>query len=98
MALPSTSVGMNACMPSRCRVGARFSMTGRVWMTSSRMSQTSGRARSTMRFALLMLCAMPCMTSRFMTNGLKSSSAIFFGRPHSWSRRDGPTTMTERPP
>src|SRR5688500_7681198 len=29
-------------------------------------------------------------------NGLKSSSAIFVGRPHWWRRSAGPTTTTER--
>src|SRR5438067_1878404 len=41
IALPSTSVGSNAWMPSLCSVGARLSSTGCSWMTSSRMSQTS---------------------------------------------------------
>ena len=30
-------------------------------------------------------------------NGLKSSSAIFFGRPHWCSFSSGPVTITERP-
>ena len=30
-------------------------------------------------------------------NGLNSSSAIFFGRPHWCSLSSGPTTITERP-
>ena len=32
-----------------------------------------------------------------MMNGLKSSSAMIFGRPHWWSFRYGPETITERP-
>ena len=40
-------------MPRRCSVGARFSSTGWFWMISSRMSQTSGRSRSTSRLAAL---------------------------------------------
>ena len=40
MALPSISTGSNAWMPIRCSVGARFSSTGWVLVTSSRMSQT----------------------------------------------------------
>ena len=32
-----------------------------------------------------------------ITNGLKSSSAICFGKPHSLSLSSGPTTITERP-
>ncbi len=97
MAEPSTSTGMKAWMPRRWRVGARLSRTGWSLMTSSRTSQTSGRTRSTMRLALLMLWAKPFSTSWRMTNGLNSSSAIFLGRPHWCSLRSGPTTMTERP-
>src|SRR3979490_1300554 len=68
-------------MPRRCRGGARLSSTGCSVMTSSRTSHTTGRARSTMRLALLMFCAWLRSTSRFMTNGLNSSSAMAFGRP-----------------
>ena len=78
-------------------MGARFSSTGRSRITSSRTSHTSGCARSTMRLALLMLCASPERTNACMTNGLKSSSAIFFGSPHWCSLRVGPTMITERP-
>ncbi len=97
MALPSISCGSKAWMPRRCRVGARFSRTGCSAMTSSSTSQTTGRARSTIRFADLMFCAWLRSTSRFITNGLKSSSAICLGRPHWCSLSWGPTTMTERP-
>ena len=45
MALPSMSVGSKACMPSRCRVGARLRMMGYSRTTSSRASQTSGVSR-----------------------------------------------------
>ena len=69
-------------MPRRCRVGARFSMTGCSLMTSSRTSQTAVSMRSTIFFALFTLCAVPFSTSSFMTKGLKSSIAISFGRPH----------------
>lgn len=97
IALPSTSCGSNAWMPRRCRVGARLSSTGCSVMTSSSTSHTTGRARSTIRLALLMFCAWLRSTSRFITNGLKSSSAICLGRPHWCSFSCGPTTMTERP-
>ena len=97
MALPSTSCGSKAWMPRRCSVGARFSSTGCSVMTSSRTSHTTGRARSTIRLALLMFWAWSRSTSRFITNGLKSSSAICLGRPHWCSFSCGPTTMTERP-
>ena len=71
--------------------GRPVEKTGCSLMTSSRTSQTSGRRRSTMRLADLMFCAISVSTSRFMTNGLKSSSAISLGRPHwcsfRWGRR-----------
>ena len=54
IALPSTRTGSKAWIPRRWSVGARFSITGCSRMTSSSTSQTCGRARSTMRFALLM--------------------------------------------
>ena len=97
MALPSTSTGSKAWMPRRWSVGARFSSTGCSLMTSSSTSHTCGRRRSTIRFADLMFCASSRSTSRFITNGLNSSSAMSFGRPHWCSRSVGPTTMTERP-
>ncbi|CKV66464.1 Uncharacterised protein [Mycobacterium tuberculosis] len=50
-----------------------------------------------MRLALLMFCAWLRSTSRFITNGLNSSSAISLGRPHWCSLSCGPTTMTDRP-
>jgi hypothetical protein len=97
IALPSISTGSNAWMPRRCSVGARFSSTGCSRITSSRMSHTSGPSRSTMRLAALMVEASPRSCSFWKMNGLNSSRAIFFGRPH-WCRRSrGPTTMTERP-
>ena len=49
-------------------------------MTTSSASQTSGFARSTAFLADLMLAAAPVSTSRFMTKGLNSSSAISFGQ------------------
>ena len=97
MALPSTSTGSKAWMPRRCRVGARFRSTGCSRMTPSSTSQTWGRRRSTIRLADLMFWASSASTSRFMTNGLNSSRAISLGRPHWWSCRVGPITMTERP-
>ena len=96
MALPSTSCGSKAWMPRRCSVGARFSSTGCSAMTSSSTSYTTVRPRSTMRLADLMFCAWFRSTRRFITNGLKSSSAIAFGRPHWCSLSCGPTTITER--
>ena len=66
-------------------------------MTSSRTSQTSGIIDSTIFFAALMFWTAFRSTSRLMMNGLKSSSAMSFGRPHWWSFRFGPATITERP-
>ena len=82
MALPSTSSGSKAWMPRRCSVGARLSNTGCSLMTSSSTSHTCGRRRSTMRLADLMFWASSVSTSRFITNGLNSSSAMSLGRPH----------------
>ena len=59
IALPSISTGSNAWMPRRCKVGARLSSTGCSRITSSRMSQTSGRSFSTMRLAALIVLARP---------------------------------------
>ena len=97
IALPSTSTGSKAWMPRRWSVGARFSSTGCSAITSSRMSQTSGSIESTYFFAALMFWTILRSTSRLMMNGLNSSSAISFGRPHWCSRRFGPATITERP-
>ena len=97
IALPSISTGSKAWMPRRCRVGARLSRTGCSRITSSRMSHTSGPSRSTSFFAALMVVASPCRSSFPYTNGRNSSRAIFLGRPHWWSFRVGPTTITDRP-
>ncbi len=63
IALPSISTGSNAWMPSRCSVGARFSITGCSRITSSRMSHTIASWSSTMRFAALMVVASPITSS-----------------------------------
>ncbi len=63
IALPSISTGSKAWMPKRCRVGARFSITGCSRITSSRMSHTSGRSFSTIRLAALMVVAWPYFSS-----------------------------------
>src|SRR5215212_8635543 len=83
-------------MPRRCRVGARLSRTGCWWMTSSSTSQTSGIIDSTIFFAALMFWTALRSTSWAMMNGLKSSSAMSFGRPHWCSRRLGPETLAEQ--
>ncbi len=84
-------------MPSLCRVGARFRSTGWFFITTSSASQTSDLARSTDFLAAFILFTMPVSTRRFITKGLKSSSAISFGRPHWYILSSGPTTITDRP-
>ena len=74
----------------------RFRRTGWLWITSSRMSQTSSTFRSSIFLADLIVSAWPSSLSRRMMNGWNSSSAIFLGRPHWCSLRSGPTTITER--
>ncbi|MNJ30815.1 hypothetical protein D3C77_254260 [compost metagenome] len=64
MALPSISLGSNAWMPRRCSVGARFSSTGCSRMTSSRISQTAGCSRSTMRLDCLTVPDRPLASRR----------------------------------
>ena len=66
-------------------------------MTSSSTSHTEGTIESTIFLAALMFCTSLRSTSRLMMNGLKSSRAMIFGRPHWCSRRCGPATITERP-
>src|ERR671921_313670 len=90
IALPSTSTGSNAWMPRRCSVGARLRSTGCSWMTSSSTSHTSGIIESTIFLAALMFWTALRSTSRAMMNGLNSSRAISFGRPHWCRRSDGP--------
>jgi hypothetical protein len=64
IALPSISVGSNAWMPRRCSVGARLSSTGCSRITSSRMSQTSGRSFSTSFLACFTVEHSPLASSR----------------------------------
>ncbi len=97
IALPSIRIGSNAWRPKRWSVGARFNITGCWRITDARTSQTSGVSRSTIFFAALMVVAWPEACSLAKMNGLNSSSAIFFGRPHWCRRRFGPTVITERP-
>ena len=82
IALPSTNTGSNAWIPSLCKVGARFNITGWSFITSSRTSQTAGSNLSTILFAFLMLCAKFLWHNSFITNGLNNSTAISFGTPH----------------
>ena len=59
IAFPSIRTGSNACMPSLWSVGARLSSTGCSRITSSKISQTSGRSFSTIRLAAFMVVARP---------------------------------------
>ena len=79
------------------QVGARLSSTTRPSMTSSRISHTKVAPRSIARLAPLMFSTLPSSTRRFMTKGLKSSSAMVLGRPHWCSSSLGSVTITERP-
>ena len=97
IALPSTRTGSNAWIPSLCNVGARLSITGWSFITSSNIPQTSGFNLSTILLAFLILWAIPRATNSFITNGLNNSTAISFGTPHWYILSSGPTTITERP-
>ena len=95
-ALPSISFGWNAITDKRCSVGARFSRTGWPFITFSRISQITDSRRSTIFLALFTVFTMPRSISLRIINGLYSSAAINFGRPHSPIFSSGPTTITER--
>ncbi len=97
IALPSTSNGSNAWIPSLCKVGALFKRIGCSLMTSSNISHTSGVSLSTSFFAALMVVANSFCSSFPYTYGLNSSSAIFFGNPHWCNFRLGPATITDLP-
>jgi hypothetical protein len=66
-------------------------------MMSSSTSYTRGSSRSTIFLARFTVSASPRFSSSWMMKGLKSSTAIAFGRPHWCSLSSGPTTITERP-
>ena len=97
IALPSISLGSNACTPSLWRVGALFNITGCSLTINSNASQTSFRSLSTNFFACLIVDASPNLFNLAYRNGLNSSKAIFFGKPHSCNFRSGPTTITDLP-
>ena len=96
IALPSISFGWNACIPRRWSVGARLRRTGCPFITFSRISQITGSLRSTIFFALLTVLTIPRSINLRIINGLYSSAAISFGKPHSPICSSGPTTITER--
>ena len=87
--------GSNAWMPRRCSVGAQFSRPDargsplRGCPTPPASPSDHLRRLDGGGDAHLRACS--------KMNGLNSSSAIFFGRPHWCSFSCGPTTMTERP-
>jgi len=65
-------------------------------MMSPRMSQTSGRSRSTRRFALFTVCTKPVLELRMM-NGFEELQSHVLRDAALWSFSSGPTTITERP-
>ena len=95
-ARPSVNTGSNAWIPNLCNVGALFNNTGCSFITSSNTPQTSLFARSTFFFAAFIVMPDSALNF-FITNGLKSSNAISFGKPHWCNLSSGPTTITERP-
>ena len=97
IALPPTSFGSNAWIPSLCRVGARLSITGCSVITSSTTSHTHSSLESINFLAPLILWAKSLSTRPWITCGLNSSRAISFGIPHWYIFKFGPTTITERP-
>ena len=95
-ARPSVKTGSKACIPKRCRVGARFNKTGCSFITSSNTAQTSEVARSTFFFAAFIVKPLS-LESFFITKGLNSSKAISLGKPHWCNFNSGPTTITDLP-
>jgi len=96
IALPSTSTGSKPGCPIGARSG--HGSEHRVLLDDAlEHVQTCGRLRSTMRLADLMFWASSMSTSRFMTNGLKSSSAHQLGQAALVEQQRRPITMTERP-
>ena len=97
IASPSINLGSKAWTPNLCSVGALFSKTGCSLTINSKASQTAFVSFSTNFLACLIVEANPSLLSLAYKNGLNSSNAIFFGRPHSWSFKSGPTTITDLP-
>ena len=97
IALPSINLASKACTPSLWSVGALFKITGCSRIMNSNASQTSLLSFSTSLFACLIVVAKPSLSNLAYRNGLKSSSAIFFGKPHWCSLSSGPTTITDLP-
>ena len=97
IASPSINLGSKAWTPSLWSVGARFNKTGCSLTISSNASQTALVSFSTNFFACLIVEANPNLFNLAYKNGLNNSKAIFLGKPHSWSLRSGPTTITDLP-
>ena len=90
--------GLNAWIPSRWSVGARFKRTFRAgddffqnfpYFPEWRLQSAAVGVFDAVRHFFLMILP--------MTKGLENFQRHFLGRPHSSSLRFGPTTMTERP-
>ena len=97
IASPSINFGSNAWTPSLWSVGALFSNTGCSLTINSSASQTALVSFSTSFLACLIVEAKPSLFNLAYKNGLNNSKAIFFGNPHSWSFKSGPTTITDLP-
>ena len=97
IASPSISLGSNAWTPNLWSVGALFNITGCSLTISSNASKTAFVYFSTNFLACLIVDANPSLFNLAYKNGLNNSKAIFFGKPHSWSLRSGPTTITDLP-
>ena len=97
IASPSINLGSNAWTPSLCKVGALFNITGCSLTITSNASHTASPSFSTIFFACFIVEASPNLLSLAYKNGLNNSKAIFFGSPHSWSFKSGPTTITDLP-
>ena len=97
IASPSINLGSKAWTPSLWSVGALLSITGCSLTITSKASQTALVSFSTSFLACLIVEAKPSLFSLAYKKGLNNSKAIFFGKPHSWSLRSGPTTITDLP-
>ena len=97
IAFPSISLASKAWTPNLWSVGARFKRIGCSLIICSRESHTSLFSFSTNLFACFIVVANPSLSNLAYKNGLNSSKAIFFGRPHWCSFNSGPTTITDLP-
>ena len=97
IASPSINFGSKAWTPNLWSVGALFKRTGCSLTINSKASQTAFVSFSTNFLACLIVDARPSLFNLAYKKGLNNSNAIFFGKPHSWSFKSGPTTITDLP-